>query len=115
MHIAPFYLPVMFDRSDKSQYVREIKLMSHADLIQMILGSHIDMLDVISILLIDPATGTTKNVTNEIAFEIFSYYENNPNDLTDNEVDNWLNNLGHYTDDLKPFDGSRGYDLRYGR
>lgn len=114
MHIAPFYLPVMFDRADKSQYVSEIKLMSHADLIDMILGGHIDMLDVISILLIDPNTGTTKTVTNEIAFEIFDYYDNNPDDLTENDVDSWLNNLGHYTDHLKPFDRSRGIDLIMG-
>jgi hypothetical protein len=76
-HIAPFALPIFKSKHYPSEYVCEAQLMTMMDVAKMIIGGHYEPNELACILLIDPEMGTTKDVTNKIAYMVWYHYDIN--------------------------------------
>jgi hypothetical protein len=74
-HIAPFALPIFKNKHYPSEYVCEAQLMTMMDVAKMIYGEHYEPNELACILLIDPEMGTTKDVTNEVAYMVWHRYD----------------------------------------
>jgi len=74
-HIAPFALPIFKSKHYRDEYVCEAQLMTMIDVAKMIYGEHYDPKELACILLIDPEMGTTKDVTDEVAYIVYDLYD----------------------------------------
>jgi hypothetical protein len=74
-HIAPFALPIFKSKHYRDEYVCEAQLMTMIDVAKMIYGEHYEPKELACILLIDPEMGTTKDVTNEVAYMVYDLYD----------------------------------------
>ena len=99
-YIAPFALPIFKSKHYPSEYVCEAQLMTMMDVAKMIYGEHYEPKELACILLIDPEMGTTKDVTDEIAYmvyELYDIYENKP----DPDTAAWLDVHGQDVSQLE--------------
>ena len=96
-HIAPFALPIYKSWHYKNEYTCEAELLTMVDVAKMIIGGHIDVTELVCILMIDPELGNNINATKDVAHLVWLHYDNK--DLCpDSDILNWLDEQGEYTD-----------------